>query len=372
MPRQTLEGWVRKLHTLNVLLTKNTEDDIYNHMIKLHQQAEELFEKYDAKYDSIIKELEDEENHMYAKYNWRQGDPSRFWKKNADNWYSVDCSDEQREEVEREYFLITYDIWADFMICDKYANHWNEEKPEWKDMLRDIEKIRNLMMAHSELIKVYEQTDYVKYKSRWQIKDREWIQENELLQWHKDHPRIEVPSTTDLDILPDEYPTQPLRDDCKYCKKHWEDMKPKHELAVKIWNANAKEHREWQMQKEWEQKQLKEERELRAKAYQEHIAKKDSIKLHCEHCDYQAHNEFELEDHNKTEEHKKKSRFCNICNLQCRNDADYKYHLETTKHKKNAGLIEKVKIYKCSHCDYQTTIKCNYQKHIVAKNHIDE
>jgi len=370
MPRHTLDSWVRKLKTMTVLLTKNTEEDIYNHMVKMYEKAEELFEKYEMKYDNIMKEFDNEENHMYAKYNWRQGDPSRFWLNNAERWYLVDVNEDEKETVLRDFFLVTYDIWADFMICDKYANHWNEEKSEWKDMFKDVERIRNILTSHCDLIKCYEAMDFIKFKSRWQQEDKEWIRDNELLKEHKqNHPKIELPSTTNIDLIPDEYPSVPLRDDCKYCKKHWEDTKSRYETVVKIWEKNRQEYMEWKRQEAWEKQKYEEDRKMKQEIYNEWIKKKESLDLHCKHCDFQAEDELDLEEHNKTEEHKKKSRYCNICQLQCRNDADYKYHVETIKHKKNAGLIEKVKVYKCSHCDYQTTIKCNFEKHIVNKNH---
>lgn len=414
MPRHTLDSWVRKLKTMDVMLTKHKEDDVYNHMVKMHEKAEELFEKYDAKYRTIMKEFEEEENHMYAKYDWRQGDPSRFWLKNADRWYSVDCMEDEKEIVEKEYFYLVHEIWADFMICDKYSEEWREDKPDWSDMVTNVDRIHNILKNIPDTIKCYEAMDFMKYKSRWQTADKDWIEEEKYKKEHlKKHPKIQLPKTTVYDEIPEPYPEAPLRDDCIFCKKHWEEMKSKYDKAIEIWSQNKQEWDEYnkKQQLEDEKKRIKKERVIK-----DFIACFDLKEdLHCHVCDFTAKDSYELHDHKSSVSHKKncryckvcnhqsrtdeefdehletlkhknkeegieevektkedikKSRYCEICQLQCRTDNDYNYHLETTKHKKNAGLIEKVKIYKCNHCDYQTTIKCNFEKHIVSKNHM--
>lgn len=372
MPRHTLDRWVYKINTMDVCLTKHKENDIYTHMVKMHKKAEELFEKYDGKYRAILKEFNDEQTHIYARYNWRQGEPSRFWKKNAESWYLTDIGDDEREFVAIEYFSL-FHIYADFMVCDKYINEWNEEKPDWNTMVHEVTTFHNTLKDVADSIKLYEEMDFVKYKALWVAKDKEWIDEQAYKKEHsKTHPVIERPSPTNLDVEPQPYPSQPLRDDCIYCKQHWEEMKPKYELSVQVWSKNKQEQIEWETEQKLESQKSKQTREQRAKAYEQWLVKQDPINLHCDHCEYEANDDDEFDEHMKSEEHKKKSRFCKVCNLQCRNDADYAYHIETTKHKKNAGLIEKVKIYKCNHCDYQTTVKCNFEKHIVAKNHKDD
>jgi len=371
MPRHILDKWTYKLKTMDVCITQHKEEDVYNHMVKMHKKAEELFEKYKSIYDKILNEDLDTDKNMYKRYNWRQGEPSRFWLKNVEQWYMVDLTDDEKEIAQAEYFSI-YQIWADFTICDKNGDDWLCENPDWNDMLNDVNRIHNFLKNSYDTIRLYENVAYHEAKQEWQRIDGEWIQEQDHKKEHKKHPRIELVSTTDTSIIPVAYPKAPLRDDCSYCKQHWEEMKPKYELSIKIWSQNKQEEIEWEKQKQLESEKSKQEREKRVKEYEQWLKKQDPINLCCEHCNFEAEDDFDLEEHKKTEEHKKNSRFCKVCNLQCRNDADYKYHIETMKHKKNAGLIEKVKIYKCTKCDYQTTIKCNFEKHIVVKNHIDE
>jgi hypothetical protein len=366
MPRHTLDKWTYKLKTMDVCITQHTEDDVYDHMIKINERFEELYTKFKTIYDVIITDLNDHDDNIYKNYNWRLGEPSRFWLKNVDRWYLIDVSENDKEDVLNE-FLLMYQIWADFMICDKYSFEWQEEKPEWSDMVYNVSKMQNFMKHSFDTIKLYENISYNEQKANWQRIDNEWIQENNRKKDHKHHLLITLPSPTNIGTQPEPYPTEPLRDDCIYCRQHWEETKPRYELAVQIWLKNKKENEEWKHQAELEDIKMRKANEQKVKQYQEWSEKQEPI---CHDCKYEAKNESDLKRHNLSEEHIKKSRYCEICSLQCRTDNDYSYHIETTKHKKNAGLIEKVKIYKCNHCEYQTTIKCNYEKHIVSKDHI--
>lgn len=412
MPRHTLDRWVYKIKTMDVCLTKHKEDDIYTHMIKMHEKAQTLFEKYNAKYETILKELDDDENHMYAKYNWKLGEPSRFWKKHANEWYIVDVADDDKEIVQNEIKFL-YEIWADFQLCNKYSSEWCTEKADWISMTEDIDNIHTVLKNVSDTIRVYEATDYVKYKSKWERENKQWIEENKQEKEHiKSHSKIQLPSPTNRDKVPDPYPEKPLVDDCIHCKKHWEEMRIKYDTVIEMWIKNKQEWDNYLKQQEIENEKKRVKRERAVKQFVASLDIKED--LHCHICDYEAKDDLDLYDHRQSSSHKKnsryckvcshqcrtdeefedhletlkhknkeegievvekskedikKSRYCEICNIQCRNDADYAHHVETTKHKKNAGLIEKVKIYKCEHCDYQTTIKCNFEKHIVAKNH---
>jgi len=411
MPRHTLDKWTYKLKTMDVLLTKHREDDIYNHMVKMYNKAEELFKKYNDKYEAILKEFNDEENHIYARYNWRMGDPSRFWLKNADQWYYVDAPDDQHESIVNEYEFM-FKIYSDFLTCDKYSHEWEDEKPEWSSMLYEVTKFRNILKDVADTIKLYEAEDFRKFKARWMVKDREWIEEKDRMKEHKKHNTIELPSTTDTSVIPGPYPDAPLRDDCVYCKQHWEEMKLKYDKCIQIWSKNKQEEDEWKKQQEAEDEAKKRKREMAVKNFVASFEFKEDMECsicnfkandcyelqdhkesashkknckYCKICDVQCRTDKEYEDHletirhknkedgieveEKKEEDKMKARYCDICQLQCRSDKEFRYHLETTKHKKNAGLVERVKIYKCNHCDYQTTIKCNFEKHVVSKKH---
>jgi hypothetical protein len=378
----------------------------------MHKKAEEMFEIYETKYRTILKELDDESNHIYARYNWKQGEPSRFWKKEADQWYLVDSRDDEKEHNQNEYFFFSQ-ICNDFKLCNKYMTEW-QDKEEWNDMTFNVSKNWDIIRNIPDTIKIYEQTDFVKFKSKWERENKEWIEENKREKEHiKSHPTIQFPSIENRDKVPDPYPEQPLRDDCIYCKQHWEKMKPRYNAVIELWTKNKQEWDDYLTKQalEDEKKRLKRER-----AVKQFIASFDLKEdLHCHVCEYEAKDSLELYEHNQSASHKKncryckvcshqyrtddeydnhletlkhknkeegieevekskedvrKARYCEICQLQCRTDSDYNHHLETNKHKKNAGLIEKVKIYKCNHCEYQTTIKCNFEKHIVSKNHM--
>lgn len=369
MPRRTLDTWVYKIKTMEVLLTKHKESDIYNHMVKMHSKAEELFEKYNSKYQKILEEFNDDKNHIYARYNWRQGEPSRFWKKNADTWYLTDVDEDQKEFIHQEYFMI-YEIYCDFMMCDKYISEWQNEKDGWDSMVYDMNRYWNVLKNIPDTIKLYEYSDFVKFKKLWEETDKEWIEEhNKEKEHNKVHPKIQLPSVTDTSKEPDAYPTEPLLNDCSYCRKHWEEMKPKYEKAIQIWSLNKQEDDEYNRK---QQSQKVNSKKFKVKLFEHSLeVNEDEIEydLHCELCNHTADNKDDLDKHYESERHLKKERYCHICDLQCKSDYDYKNHLETTKHKKNAGLIDnKPKVFKCEHCDYQTITKANYERHLYSKH----
>jgi hypothetical protein len=370
MPRHTLDKWTYKLKTMDVCITQHTEDDVYDHMIKMSSRMQELFEKYDTKYNTILTELNSDENNIYyhKNYNWRLGSPSRFWLKNADKWYLIDVSENDKEDVLNE-FLLMYQIWADFMICDKYIHEWNEEKPEWSNMVYDITKMQNIMKNSFDTIKIYEQNSFTENKTKWMMIDKDWIDENDRKKDHKHHLRIELPSPTNIETQPESYPTEPLRDDCIYCRQHWEETKPRYELAVQIWLKNKKENEEWKHQAELEDVKMRKANEQKVKQYQEWKEKQEPIDLYCHDCEYEAKNESDLKRHTLSEEHTEKSRYCSCCDLQCRSEYDFKNHNSSSKHKKKAGLIDTTPItYKCNQCDYTSKVKCNYERHLLLKH----
>jgi len=220
-----------------------------------------------------------------------------------------------------------------------------------------------------DTIKIYESIVYHQEKQKWQRIDKEWIDEQELKKEHKKHPKIELPSTTVIDEIPQPYPEAPLRDDCIFCRQYWEEMKLKYEKAVQVWLYNKEEHENFLKQEELERDKKKKQREQKTKEYEQWLKKQDPTSFHCDHCDFEAEDDLDLEQHNQTEEHKEKLRFCKVCNVQCPSEYAYRNHLETIKHKKNAGLVENSpKVYKCNHCDYQTITKANFERHCFSKH----
>jgi hypothetical protein len=359
---------------MDVCITQHKEEDVYNHMVKMYKRMEEIFEKYKAVYDKIIKVDLDSDTNIYTKYNWRQGDPSRFWKKNANRWYFVDVAENDHEQTQTEWFQI-YQIWADFMICDNkdHGHDWLSEKEDWQDMVHEVNTMHGFMTNTFETIELYEKMAYHEAKQEWLRIDRAWIEENDRKKEHTKHPSIELPSPTNHEKIPEPYLEQPLRDDCIYCKQHWEEMKPKYERAVQIWSQNKQEWDEYQAEEELKNQKNRKQREQKAKEYDQWQARQDPMNLHCEQCEYEAEDDDDLDQHNETEEHKEKLRFCKCCNLQCSSEYAYKNHLETTKHKKNAGLIDNgPKVYKCKDCDYETITKANFERHCYSKHKVNK
>jgi hypothetical protein len=367
MPRHTLDKWTYKLKTIDVCITTHKEDHIYNHMVKMYEKLEQLFEKYYAVYQNILKDLDTSERNMYyyKNYNWRQGDPSRFWLKNAEKWYLIDVEEKDKENTLIEFFAI-YRIYSDFFICDSNMPEWNDEKPDWVDMVNQSAKYHNIMADVIETIKLYEDASFKENKMLWMEADKDWVEENNRKKDHKKHPVIQLPSTISFDDECEEYPSEPLRDDCIYCKKHWIDMKDKYEKAIEIRNSNKQERDSWLKAKDME---AEKQRERKTKQFKSFIEKQSNVDLCCYTCDYTANSEDQLDNHKKSEIHKDKLRYCKDCDLQCKSDYDYSRHINSNKHKKRSGLIDDTPVnYKCDKCDYESIIKCNYERHMLIKH----
>ncbi len=375
MPRATLDKWTYKLKTMEICITKHTEDDIYNHMVIMYGKMKELHSKYKQKLDDIMDGLQHDDKNIYhyTNYNWRQGEPSRFWLKNANYWYYVDLNDNDKETARNEVWLM-FQIDCDFMMCDKYLPDWNTERPGWSDMLYDVNRMQIDMKDSYDHIKVYEEWSFLECRAEWMAKDADFIKQKDLEREHrKNHPRISLPVHTLYDNIienePIPYPDQPLRDDCVHCKTHWETMKANYDRAMAMRNKIIQEHEEYYRQKDLEEQKMKLKKEQQAKQYAEMLAKKPKDSLICKDCQYEAYDDDDLDEHMESEDHKLKKRYCKICNIQCKTDYDFNHHCETIKHKKNAGLIDnKPKTYKCEHCDYETIIKANYERHIYSKH----
>jgi hypothetical protein len=373
MPRKSLDKWVYKLKTIDICVTRHTLDDIYEHMKSIHKRMTDIHDKYKTVFEGVLNELEYSETNAYhyTKYNWRKGHPSRFWLENVDRWYIADAPEDEQERISNEVFLM-FQIFADFMVCDNYITEW-DDNTEWKDLVYDVSKMNGLLKNSFTMIRMYESHVFQKCKDEWFIKDQEWIKESERKAQHKKHLTIDLPSVMDREIEPSPYPSAPLRDDCVYCTQHWEETKPKYEKAVDFWKSNKKDHDDWMEEQAKQREEQRRNKELKAEQLKA-LATKNARKqkdLCCKDCDYEAEDEDEYEEHTETVEHKKNMLFCKACNTQCGNEKAFLIHNETTKHKKNVGLIDKIRVFKCTKCEYQTYTRCNFEKHIINKKHTE-
>ena len=306
MPRQSLDKWTCKLKTMDVSITKHKREDIYDHMKKMHTKMIELHDKYKGMLENILNELEYSQDNAYhhTKYNWRKGKPLRFWKNNVDNWYLADAKEDDYEHISNEIFMM-HKIYADFMVCDKYMMEAQEDNQEWNDYVCDVTKMSGLMKNSYGLIKLYEECVFRKCKDEWFIKDHEWIAESQRKSEHKTHLHIQLPFVTNREIVPEPYPSEPLRDDCAYCKQEWEETKPKYEKAVEMWTYNKKEYDDFL---EEEAKKLEDQRQKQALKIRQQAKPKEKKDLCCKDCEFEALDEEEFDEHFESIEHKKESK----------------------------------------------------------------
>ena len=87
------------------------------------------------------------------------------------------------------------------------------------------------------------------------------------------------------------------------------------------------------------------------------------VEFCCEKC-----NEIEKKKENKNEIIS--SLYCKSCKTQCRNKTEYSFHINSAKHKNL--LTPKQTIFTCVECNYTTTFKQHYEKHITTKTHFEK
>jgi len=318
------------MRTMVINVTQTTEDDVWNHLMKKIDEYIKEADEIKAKQEELITYIHDK--NPYANFSWRNGrKPSRVkW----DEW--MGGSEECMETMVKHF-----DFRHDWTICSK-AFGWDnpenerfEETDYWDFMIRTK---HSYSMVSNDEFDFYERKHYEDSRKEWEIKDAEWIKEEDFKNIHKrDHKKD--------------------RDDCKYCiqenesDRQYEIRQKRDEEQQRIWNE-----------------------EFRQKKNQEKLEKEQTKELYkCDVCNYKTYDDNAWDAHEDSKDHKKlmdlKKFRCESCDVQCRNQAEYTIHNQTKKHKIAIGEIEKQSQFVCTLCNYTTELKQNYDKHLKTKNH---
>lgn len=349
MPRSSLPNITAKMRTIEVMLTKTTEETIWTH---LQNKMVGLEDKIDE-YSNRLNELTNLYFHTnpYDKYtikDWRENRPKMKYNLDRLRWIS-----DLGEEYSKEYFDML-EVITDIRICNKAF-------PEWNERLSDImEVIEFLKFDTTELI-TWERIKFYKSKEKYEKEDVEYIAEQKLLRNHREsHLTRERFLTNEFyrrvmyEGKEPEYWTT-----CKWCISH-------EKMLQDIKDAEAEQERIIQQE-------IKKHEEKKRQERAERVA---SIEYHtCECCDYKTSNIDAYDRHLESKEHRVKQNhidwFCECCNTQSRSKNEHEFHLKSNKHQQNAGLItDEIKMFRCECCDYETARKDYYKLHLGSKKHI--
>lgn len=324
MPRATLPGCLSGMETMNVLLTKTTEEQIKAHIEKVIVDWPERMYAYELALDRLTQTYHSDNPNPFDKYtvqDWRSGKVTMKYRFNGYAWMS--------EEDNADYDELMK-IRRDLMKCLRAF-------PEWREQFSEIEyQMQRGVVNPEELIRL-EKARYYESKERYAQADAQYIKDRQASLDHEYHYEH--------------------RETCERCVLRKQRM---------------------QEQKEYEEEERRkaeeDERRYRENQKQRRQAELETRKLNtCETCEYSTYGPDAFARHLESKEHKvaqnHKDWFCECCAFQGRSTNEYEFHLKSTKHKKNAGLLEVVTEYKCECCNYETKLKGNYDRHLLSKGH---
>ena len=344
MPRKSLPPGTKMMKGFNVVLTETTEEELRDYIRATALKFEKCFDAINEKQNKFLDLVIDE--NPYAGMNWRKPIKHLDWM----DWMGTD-------EKYIAFIKVIMDFKHDFSLC---VDVFNWEEPDIQFM---IEKYGNINDKEKEFT-IWERLRAKQSRTEWELKDAEWIAENNLKQEHLNHKtrsewEIEfkkIEEEMGLAFLKRWFPTGiPNTDEtCKFCiAKH--NFYKKGELVSK--------------QHELEQLRLDEDwqREKR-------LIKEEQDKLKCECCNFSTFNSEVYDMHMESKEHLKrdllKRTYCKVCEIQCRTETDFEIHIQTKKHKYATGELEKQTEFYCEKCNYKTNLKQHFEKHCTTKSHL--
>lgn len=364
MPRPTLPNELKDIGMMEVLLTHHTEENLWDFYKNKGELVEEVTDTIRKAKDRWLEKVFD--RNPYNDHNWRKGRPARLDKS---NWMKY-----LTEEDTEKYHSLRY-LMKDLHICNKVFN-WAETKPEFDDIKWSTERLFTMSSDTMEF-ELYENLRYNQAKEKWEEEDKEWIEEQKVITYHKTHHRPKGWKEEHWDKM-DEFERNwhirggydlEYHEECKYCVKEQEDKERRERELIEYEEREAKRIEE--ADRKW-----REQREAERRAKEEERARIPVVTYHCDVCNYTTQSSYLWDEHTDSRPHKTmknmKDWYCKECEIQCRNLGDWTAHLQTKKHKYNVGEMKKQTEYHCEKCNYTTGHRQNFDKHLTTKAHLEK
>lgn len=352
MPRSTLPPYLSRLQTIDVVLTKTTEETIRSHMENMLVGTEESVDKFNSILDKLTQYYHD--TNPYDKYtiqDWRNDRPKLKYKHDTMRWIT-DEGEEFGDEMMR-----LQQIRTDLFLCLRAF-------PEWRETM-NVYYLEGVLFNTDELI-IHERIRYNQSRDKYQKEDAEYILEKTKRIDHEYHVTRE----------------QYLRDD--YIKRVMCYGKEPSYWTTCKWCIEAEKRnqdiKDFQKEEERLSRELEEEYRRNEAEKQQQLAKerKERTVYNCECCEFKTHNEETYEVHLGTREHTtnhhRHTWFCNECDTQCRSRNEYDFHIKSQKHrnKVNGVEAEEPTVFRCECCEYETRRKDHYKLHMSSKKHLSK
>ena len=298
MPRASLPSGLKNIKSFEVLLTQTTVEDVWNTLLGKFKQYEKKFDSFMMKASNQFGELLD--HNPYE-------DVSRIERNLEYSWLD--------ENNASDFFAIGV-LYRDFMLCDKLLM-WNENKPDFNDVIYQLERFNSYMATTQKDIELLEQTYYAKVinKRKKERDDKEAAER--INNPHKFHKSI-----------------------------HFYDIQFALNPDSKLWRDGVELER-YNMVKACSKCQ-----------------EAERIRIENETPDTETDSEPETKS-----KPKEKVWFCKDCNSHSRTQLEWDNHLQTNKHlRKTEGNTNFV----CEPCGYKTLLKHHWEQHCETQKHKDK
>jgi hypothetical protein len=362
MPRPTLPDSFSRVRSMNVLLTKHTAEEVWDHLARGFSNFECKAQEYIDKLNGLICDFR--RDCPYNRIDWRR------------NYTSGSASKHRIDTLmwngyEDEDFDRLWDYGRDLHIL-------KDEFKDKEDYDRFARMSANFQDAMRLLRKEYERIEkhaWESCKRNWEIEDAEWIKYQEFVKEHRNHKSVEE-QTKNRDNYIKQYPAEremllggrwEIVDytlTCSLCQAAAQEAKRIEELIAQREIELARANEAWRAEKEAERK---------AKEEEKRSAYASLPVMTCDACKFTTKSNSAWEVHEESKDHKNNVRdqslFCEKCNHRSRCRAEHVFHLHSKKHLGEVEVKEKPSLY-CEICDYTAKNKGNYDYHMKSNKHI--
>jgi hypothetical protein len=377
MPRPTLDQRLSKVRTFDVLLTKTTEKELWEHFVTGLDRHEAYYRTTRDLLDSAAEEARDKNPYTNI-YDWRRGhtDHKRKIHRRYEKawWY---YGDDEEKSAQNEWFL---SFFRDMELCGRVFE-WDTKKPEFPSILYQVTRMKEEIYKMGDELVEQDKDNYEAAKKWWYEVDAEWIKEYGVKKAHASHKkrwewelRIRNRSDSEVEWLSrgrwcKENDIWNSYDGCPLCL-----ASPEHQVTLVEKEARDAEEavREEQERQERIAREKAQEEEERQKRIAEYASRPKPTKHKCEACDMTLHGDTAWDLHCGSKDHirneKYRSWYCSTCPFQARSEIEYRFHLTTKKH---LGVVEPKaeETYECKPCGYSCALKQHLTQHQRSKRH---
>lgn len=370
MPRPSLPTELKRLQTIDVLLTQTTEEQLWSHFKSMFLIYETKMENWVQIVSEASQQFSLEDNPFHHRIrNWRRDTkPSRKYKDGL-----ISSLIDNMDELELHHTMMNFYI--DLLRCNKSLK-WDEDE-EYRDdfgrMSSSAEFLKSRLRSELDNLADMENLCFNIAERQWKEEDAEWIANHNLEKAHKYHhsrqyyldliesdngakewyARHGIPST-DYELV------------CKFCiQKRKEEEERDERLRLREIELEELRVREEAQKREAERKEAERRKAIPVIHYE------------CDLCDYHTTNRGSYDYHMEGKEHQHKEKmtklFCKGCGIQSRTQLEFEFHCATIKHKKILGEIEAdPEEFVCAPCEYKCGTKMLWKQHCGGKKHLNK